>query len=160
MFEEPMDFDHSGTRVSATSPRHYAGGVSEKVNEDDRMPGPSSADSSTDQRGRVISPQFQGSLQPSFPTQGALGYSTSSQDAQGLSLSTGEILGGTQCDQGSMGQPRNLSLLVKGKSNMSPFPEGFSKVHPLAEGSPIIPILYQRVVDKPLLIKGAYSRPH
>ncbi|KAM7315927.1 hypothetical protein ACRRTK_025051 [Alexandromys fortis] len=51
VFEEPMDFDHSGTRVSATSPRHYAWDASEKVNEDDRVPGPSSADSSTDQRG-------------------------------------------------------------------------------------------------------------
>ncbi|KAM7315934.1 hypothetical protein ACRRTK_025058 [Alexandromys fortis] len=51
VFEEPMDFDHSGTRVSTTSPRHYAWDASEKVNEDDRVPGPSSADSSTDQRG-------------------------------------------------------------------------------------------------------------
>lgn len=88
VFEEPMDFDLLGTRVSATSPRHCAGDASEKVNEDDRVPGPSSADSSSDQRGLVISPQFQGSLQPSSPTQGAMGYSTSSQDAQGLPLST------------------------------------------------------------------------
>ncbi|KAM7338361.1 hypothetical protein ACRRTK_001845 [Alexandromys fortis] len=51
VFEEPMDIGHSGTRVSTTSPRHYAWDASEKVNEDDRVPGPSSADSSTDQRG-------------------------------------------------------------------------------------------------------------
>lgn len=56
VFEEPMDFDHSGTRVSATSPRHCAGDTSENVNEDDTEPGPSTDDSSTDQRGLVISP--------------------------------------------------------------------------------------------------------
>nr|XP_048286097.1 mucin-12-like [Myodes glareolus]XP_048286098.1 mucin-12-like [Myodes glareolus]XP_048286099.1 mucin-12-like [Myodes glareolus]XP_048286100.1 mucin-12-like [Myodes glareolus]XP_048286101.1 mucin-12-like [Myodes glareolus]XP_048286102.1 mucin-12-like [Myodes glareolus] len=103
VFEEPMDFDHSGTRVSATSPRHCAGDTSENVNEDDTEPGPSTDDSSTDQRGLVISPPCQGSLNPSSPIQGALGSSTSSQDAQVLSLSTGEVLGGSQCDQGSMG---------------------------------------------------------
>ncbi|XP_041910283.1 mucin-12-like [Arvicola amphibius] len=119
VFEEPMDFDHSGTRVSATSPRHCAGDASEKVNEDDTVPGPSSADSSTDRRGLVISPQFQGSLEPSSPTQGALGYSTSSQDAQGLSLSTGESLGGTQSDQGSMGQ----SISSQASQKPPPFAE-------------------------------------
>ncbi|XP_057609323.1 mucin-17-like [Chionomys nivalis] len=103
VFEEFMDFDHWSTRVSATSPRPCAGDASEKVNEDDTVPGLSSANSSTDQRGLVISPRFQGSLQFSSPTQGALGSSTSSQDAQGVSLSTQKVLGGTQCDQGSMG---------------------------------------------------------
>ena len=122
VFEESMDFDHSGTRLSATSPRHRAGDTGEKVNEDDRVPGPSSADSSTDQRGLVISPQFQGSLQSSSPTQGALGYSTSSQDAQGLPLSTGEILGGTQCDQGSMGQP------ISSQASQKPLPFAERKI--------------------------------
>ncbi|XP_057616584.1 mucin-17-like [Chionomys nivalis] len=119
VFEEPMDFDHSGTRVSVTSPRHCAGDASEKVNEDDRAPGPSPADSSTDQRGLVISPQFQGSLQPSSPTQGALGSSTSSQDAQGLFLFTGEVLGGTRCDQGSMGH----SISSQASQKPPPFAE-------------------------------------
>lgn len=103
VFEEPTDFNHWSTRVSATSPRPCTADASEKVTENDTVPGPSTANSSTDQRGLVISPHFQGSLQPSSPTQEALGSSTSSQNAQGLSLFTQEILGGTQCDQGSMG---------------------------------------------------------
>ncbi|KAM7338492.1 hypothetical protein ACRRTK_001976 [Alexandromys fortis] len=54
VFEEPMDFDHSGTRASATSPRHCAGDASEKFNKDDKVPWPSSADAYTDQRGLVL----------------------------------------------------------------------------------------------------------
>ncbi|XP_038168257.2 mucin-17-like [Arvicola amphibius] len=103
VFKEPMDFDHWSTRVSATSPRTCAGDASEKVNEDDTVPGPSSANSFIDQRGLVISPHFQVSLQSSSPIQGGLGSSTSSQDAQGLCRSTQEVLGETHCDQGSMG---------------------------------------------------------
>ncbi|OBS71825.1 hypothetical protein A6R68_13598, partial [Neotoma lepida] len=50
MLEEPTDFDQSGTRVTATSLGHCAGDASEKFKEDDTVPGPTSADSSTDQQ--------------------------------------------------------------------------------------------------------------
>ena len=56
VFDKPMDFDHSGTRVSAMSPRHCALDATENVNEDDTEPGQSTDDSSTDQRRLVISP--------------------------------------------------------------------------------------------------------
>ncbi|OBS79924.1 hypothetical protein A6R68_21874, partial [Neotoma lepida] len=49
VLEEPMDFDQLGTRVTASSLGHCAGDASEKFKEDDTVPGPSSADSSTDQ---------------------------------------------------------------------------------------------------------------
>lgn len=133
VFEEPMDFDHLGTRVSVTSPRHCAGDASEKVNEDDRVPEPSPADSSTDQRGLVISPHFQDFLQPSSPTQGALGYSTSSQDAQGLPLSTNVIKGlwgqpiSSQVPQKPFPPPINSPTLISLKSRLGSLACGKSK---------------------------------
>uniref|UniRef100_A0A8C2LS63 Uncharacterized protein n=1 Tax=Cricetulus griseus TaxID=10029 RepID=A0A8C2LS63_CRIGR len=102
-----------------TSSRHCAGDTSENFNTDDTVPGPSSADSSTDQRGQVSSPHIQGSLQISPPTQGALGYSTSSQDAQGVSLSTNKVLGKAQCEPLVMGHSTSAQV-----SQRSPtFPE-------------------------------------
>lgn len=67
------------------------------------MPAPSSADSSSVQRGLVISPHSQVSLKPSSSSQGAVRSSTSPQDAQGLSLTRQEVLELTKCVQGSMG---------------------------------------------------------
>ena len=99
VFEEPMDFDQLGARVPATSSKHGTGDASKKFKEDHTVPRPSSAG----QHGQVISPQIQGSPHPSRSSQGDLGSSTSPQDAQGLSLSTQEVLELTKCFQEYMG---------------------------------------------------------
>ncbi|OBS69107.1 hypothetical protein A6R68_02352 [Neotoma lepida] len=65
VLEEPMDFDQSGTRVTATSSGLSVVDASENFEDDDTVPGPFSAGSSTDHRGLVISPHIRGSLQPS-----------------------------------------------------------------------------------------------
>lgn len=57
VFEEPMDFDQLDTRVSVTSSGHSVGDASEKF-KDNTVPGPSSADSPSDQHGPVISPHI------------------------------------------------------------------------------------------------------
>ncbi|MEJ1286525.1 hypothetical protein NN561_017533 [Cricetulus griseus] len=54
VFEQPMDLDQEGNTVPTTSSRHCAGDTSENFNTDDTVPGPSSADSSTDQRGQHL----------------------------------------------------------------------------------------------------------
>jgi len=63
-FEEHVDFDKLVARVPRTSTKHSTGEKSERL-KDHTVPGPPSADSSTDKLGQVISPHIPGSYKPS-----------------------------------------------------------------------------------------------
>jgi len=58
-FEEHVDCDELVSRVPATSTKHSTGENSERFKEDHTVPGPPSADSSTDKLGQVIPHTFQ-----------------------------------------------------------------------------------------------------
>ncbi|KAM7338369.1 hypothetical protein ACRRTK_001853 [Alexandromys fortis] len=147
VFEEPMDFDHSGTRVSATSPRHYAWDASEKVNEDDRVPGPSSADSSTDQRGLEKFPpslSYSGHLpnlpedeEDSSPEQGILEHVLPAQGFLETSCSPGVPL---QKPLLSPERPLDLSIPTQGNAGTSQSAQGLQRflpsTHKYLENSP------------------------
>ena len=57
-FEEHVDYDELVARVPATSTKHSTGENSERFKEDHTVPGPPSADSSTDKLGQVMSPHI------------------------------------------------------------------------------------------------------
>ena len=131
VLEEHRDFDQLGTIVPATPSGNDAADSMENYKEDGKVPG-TSVESFPDQHGLVIFPHIQGFLQPLPPTHGALGCPASSQDAQGLSLSTPEILGGIQCNQGAMGNSTSAQASRKSPSgsgkkikHVSSFRRGF-----------------------------------
>lgn len=64
-FEEHVDFDELVARVPATSTKHSTGEKSERFKEDHTVPGPPSADSSTEKLIQVISSHIPGSYKPS-----------------------------------------------------------------------------------------------
>ena len=85
------------------SSKHGNGDAIKKFKEDHTVPGASSAYSSTGQHGQEISPNIQGSLHPSRSSQGYLGSPNSPQNAQGLSLSSQEVMELSKFFQYSMG---------------------------------------------------------
>ncbi len=98
-----MDFHQLDARMPVISSKHGTGDAIKKFKEDHTVPGPSSAYSSAGQHGQEISPNIQGSLHPSRSSQGYLGSPNSPQNAQGLSLSSQEVMELSKFFQYSMG---------------------------------------------------------
>ena len=159
-----MDFHQLDAWMPVISSKHGTGDAIKKFKEDHTVPGASSAYSSAGQHGQEISPNIQGSLHPSRSSQGYLGSPNSPQNAQGLSLSSQEVMELSKFFQDSMGHwtsaqaSQRLLTCADSKIIMPALPEGFPKGYPVHYMTLFFPIFFQSILEKNPLVKRTYNR--